>query len=122
VGRKKRGKKGRRKKNRKKASPDSETPELTGYARLVVETPEATLDLHGLTAHQAERRVRDFIRTQTRIAPGKVVHIITGRGARSPGEPVLPGLVNRMLRDEFHDEVEMIAGLPGGGALAVRLS
>lgn len=60
--------------------------------------PAATLDLHGNTALQAERRTHDFIVTQARVAPGAVVHIITGRGRGSPGRPVLPGAVRRTLR------------------------
>lgn len=60
--------------------------------------PAATLDLHGDTALQAERRTHDFIVTQARIAPGGVVHIITGRGRGSAGRPVLPGAVRKTLR------------------------
>lgn len=60
--------------------------------------PVATLDLHGDTAVEAERRVRDFLETQHRIAPGAVVHIITGRGRGSPRGPVLPGVVRRVLQ------------------------
>jgi hypothetical protein len=59
--------------------------------------PAATLDLHGDTALDAERRVADFIRTQARIRPGQVVHVITGKGRGSAGRPVLPGAVRRVL-------------------------
>jgi len=118
---------GRRKKKKKKKTTTTKrdgaaAPELTGYAQLVVETPVAVLDLHGLTAAQAQRRLADFIRTQSRISSGRVVHIVTGRGTHSEDGPVLPGVANSVLRDDFTDEVEMIAGLPGGGALAVRLA
>ena len=63
-------------------------------------TPRATLDLHGDTALDAERRVADFIRTQARVRPGQVVHVITGRGRGSVGRPVLPGVVRRVLAGE----------------------
>jgi DNA-nicking Smr family endonuclease len=60
----------------------------------------ATLDLHGDTALEAERRVKDFIATHARISRGRVVHIITGRGLGSGGRPVLPGAVRRALASE----------------------
>ncbi len=60
----------------------------------------ATLDLHGDTALEAQRRVRDFIVTQSRIAKGQVVHVITGRGLGSRGRPVLPGVVRKALEGE----------------------
>jgi len=41
--------------------------------------------------------VADFLRTQARIGPGQVVHVITGRGRGSAGKPVLPGVVRRVL-------------------------
>ena len=63
-------------------------------------TPVATLDLHGDTALDAERRIGDFIRTQARIRRGQVVHVITGKGRGSAGRPVLPGVVRRVLSGE----------------------
>ena len=60
-------------------------------------TPGATLDLHGDTALDAERRVADFLGTQARIRPGQVVHVVTGKGRGSGGRPVLPGVVRRVL-------------------------
>ena len=54
-------------------------------------------------------------------ASGRVVHIITGKGTRSEGAPVLPRLVREMLDGELRDSVEESAGLPGGGGLAVRI-
>lgn len=72
-------------------------PSFGGFDPLLDATPAATLDLHGDTAVEAERRVRDFIRTQARIAGGKVIHVITGRGRGSRGRPVLPGVVRKVL-------------------------
>jgi DNA-nicking Smr family endonuclease len=76
------------------------------FRDLLDATPVATLDLHGDTALEAERRVKDFIATQARISRGKVVHIITGRGMGSEGRPVLPGAVRRALASETHRFVE----------------
>lgn len=68
--------------------------------------PEATLDLHGDTAVEAERRVKDFIATHSRVSRGKVIHIITGRGLGSRGRPVLPGAVRRAMDSEISRLVE----------------
>ena len=78
----------------------STQPEFGFFGDLLDATPVATLDLHGDTALDAERRVRDFIQTQSRIAKGQVVHIITGRGLGSRGRPVLPGAVRKVLKGE----------------------
>lgn len=72
-------------------------PAFGGHDPLLDATPAATLDLHGDRALDAERRVRDFIRTHARISSGKVVHVITGKGRGSAGRPVLPGVVRRVL-------------------------
>jgi DNA-nicking Smr family endonuclease len=82
----------KRRKGRKKH------PEFGFFGDLLDATPVATLDLHGDTGEQAARRVRDFLRTQARVSPGQVVHIITGRGLGSRGRPVLPGVVRKTLR------------------------
>ena len=72
-------------------------PSFGGHAPLRDAVPAATLDLHGDTALEAERRVRDFIRTHARISSGRVIHVITGKGRGSAGRPVLPGVVRRVL-------------------------
>jgi len=78
-----------------------EHPEFGAFGDLLDATPVATLDLHGDTALEAERRVRDFILTQSRIARGQVVHIITGRGLGSCRRPVLPGVARRVLSGDM---------------------
>lgn len=75
-------------------------PAFGGHDPLLDATPAATLDLHGDTALDAERRVRDFIATHARISSGRVVHVITGKGRGSPGRPVLPGVVRRVLEGD----------------------
>jgi len=77
-----------------------EVPAYGGHDPLLDAAPVATLDLHGDTAVDAERRVRDFILTHARISRGRVVHVITGRGRGSAGAPVLPGVVRRVLRGD----------------------
>ena len=78
------------------------------------------LDLHGLTGDQAVRRVESWLHDQRGRGVVTVI-IITGRGNRSPGPPVVRTEV------EHH-----LAGLPelvrgcertaGGGALLVQLA
>ena len=85
---------------RKKKRSGRRQPEFGFFGDLLDATPVATLDLHGDTALDAERRVRDFILTQSRIAKGQVVHIITGRGLGSRGRPVLPAAVGKALKGE----------------------
>jgi DNA-nicking Smr family endonuclease len=75
-------------------------PSFGGNDPLLDARPGATLDLHGDTAAEAERRVRDFLLTQARVSRGEVVHVITGKGRGSTGRPVLPGVVRRVLTSD----------------------
>ena len=90
-----------RKVGKRKKARRNKQPEFGLFGDLLDATPVATLDLHGDTALDAERRVRDFIRTQARISSGQVIHVITGRGLGSPGRPVLPGVVRKVLKGEM---------------------
>lgn len=89
---------GKRKKKRQGQKP----PEFGIFGDLLDATPVATLDLHGDTALQAERRVKDFVVTHARISGGTVIHIITGRGLGSRGRAVLPGAVRKALNSEVN--------------------
>ena len=89
---------------KKKKRPGGRQPEFGFFGDLLDAAPAATLDLHGDTALEAQRRVRDFVTTQARISKGKVIHIITGRGSR--GRPVLPGAVRKALSGEVSRFVE----------------
>jgi DNA-nicking Smr family endonuclease len=79
---------------------------FTFWGDLLDATPAATLDLHGNTGLEAERRVRDFIITHSRISGGQVVRVVTGRGHGSTKGPVLPGVVKRVLETELDRFVE----------------
>lgn len=89
---------------RKKKKAGGRPPEFGFFGDLLDATPTATLDLHGDTALEARRRVKDFVTTHARISKGKVIHIITGRG--SGGRPVLPGAVRKALSSEIGRFVE----------------
>ena len=110
-------------KRRRRLSKEASTPppELSGIARLLSESPVATVDLHGYTGAQARPRVRDFLVTHSRISAGSVVHVITGKGAGSEGSAVLPGLVRDMLGDEAADHVDEYTGMLGGGGWVIRV-
>ena len=61
-------------------------------------TPAATLDLHGQTVAEATAHVRSFLATWHRRAPGAVVHVITGKGRRSPDGPALLPAIRSFLK------------------------
>jgi hypothetical protein len=76
-----------------------------------------TLDLHGLDAAAAERAVTDFVRRIQRRTPGALVHIITGKGRRSAGAPVLKRSVRTLLRTASLPIADWGEDLDGGGYL-----
>ena len=81
----------------------------------------ATLDLHGRTAAEAERLVRDFILTSTRGASGQVVRIVTGKGTGSAGKPVLLPLVRQWLETDLARYVDAVSLDTDGGSYLVRM-
>jgi DNA-nicking Smr family endonuclease len=111
----------RKKKRKKNRGTTSSPPELTGLARLLVESPVEKVDLHGMNAVQAEARVRLVFQRHATTSPGRVVHVITGKGTRSEGAPVLPDLVRDMLQHDLSRVVAEWAGLHGGGGFAARI-
>jgi len=111
-----------RKKRKKTKKEPTSPPELSGVALLLVESPVEKLDLHGMNARQAETRVQFFFQRHAATSPGRVVHIITGKGTRSEGAAVLPDLVREMLQDDLSRMVSEWAGLHGGGGFAVRIA
>ena len=116
---------GKRKKRKNKkqnqACVEEDTPKVNSIVQLLSEIPAARLDLHGLTGYQAEARVRDFLATHSKVSRGRVLHIITGKGTHSDGPAVLPGVVSRLLREDLNDDLDEMAGLVGGGGIALRV-
>ena len=82
------------------------------------------LDLHGLTKDEALASLTAFIAGAWQRGQ-KAVLIITGKGNRSPGEPVLQGAVTGWLRKKGKGMVAEFAPAPrdmgGGGAFVVFL-
>ncbi len=104
------------KKNRARRPERPPTPRTLHSERVVEE-----LDLHGMTADAAERRLEMFLDRVAVTAPGGVVRVITGRGARSPGPPVLQGLVREAITGRLAHRAEDWAVDVGGGAYLVRV-
>jgi hypothetical protein len=86
----------RKKKRKKNREETTSPPELIGIARLLVESPVEKLDLHGMNADQAETRVRFFFQRHATTSPGRVVHVITGKGTRSEAAPKSWPLTRRL--------------------------
>jgi len=71
------------------------------------------IDLHGMSADQAESAVRSFIDSWRRREPGAVVLIITGKGKGSPDGSVLRTKLSGFVSDWALDDSE--------GAFRVRV-
>ena len=83
-------------------------------------TVAARLDLHGLSAAPAERRVDSFLRAAARAHRGEVVKIVTGKGSRSEGPEVMRGLAREAI--EAHDAAVADWGIEtGGGAYLIEM-
>jgi len=76
------------------ASVDKKDPGLP-VPRHTMPTP--SLDLHGITAQEAEIASLNFI-TTSRILQRRRIRIITGKGLHSQGTPVLPHAIEQFLR------------------------
>jgi hypothetical protein len=79
-----------------------------------------TLDLHGHTAEEATRRADLWLREEQRGGI-RTVRIVTGKGNRSRGLPVLPGEIEALLQSLQGSVVASWARQPGGGAYEVKL-
>jgi DNA-nicking Smr family endonuclease len=97
-------------------------PPGQGLRTLHVEVVVDELDLHGFTADAAERRLESFLDTHSVRSPGRVVRIVTGRGTRSAGAPVLLDVVREALAGWLAHRVDDWAVDLGGGAYLVRVA
>ena len=78
-------------------------------------------DLHHLTAEEAAVQLEFFLVGWSRRRSGAVVRVITGRGNRSPGGPVLRPLVRALLSGRLAPVVEDYVVETGGGAYLIRV-
>ena len=79
------------------------------------------LDLHGLTVDQAERRLEAFLKRVAVSEPGGVVRIVTGKGARSSGAPLIRDMVRDALNGWLAHSVGDWSIDLGAGAYLVRV-
>jgi len=106
---------------RRRRHPPRNGPPRRGTEPLLDARPAATLDLHGFRATEIEDAIRNFLATWQRRAPGRVVHIVTGKGRGSDRGPVLRPAVRRLLELEGTTLAsEWSPDLDGGGYL-IRL-
>ena len=108
--------------SRRRRKPPPPPEAQPGFADpLLDERPVAELDLHGVPAADAERRVMDFVQTMARLHAGRVVRIITGKGLHSPAGPVLLGVVEGVLKGPGSLVVGAFRRDPFGGGIRVRV-
>jgi DNA-nicking Smr family endonuclease len=67
------------------------------------------------------QKLRWFVERWERQRPGAVLEIVTGRGNRSAGAPVLKAAVEDVLREELADRITRWVVQPGGGAVLLEL-
>ncbi len=83
--------------------------------------PAAEMDLHGLSADEARRKLLNDLPAYRARYSGCVVHIITGRGRNSANGPVLKPLVRELLQGPLAGHIrDHTQDLDEGGYL-VRL-
>jgi DNA-nicking Smr family endonuclease len=80
--------------------------------------PEAVLDLHGLSALEAEERLSGFLSESARRGLRKIL-VVHGKGIHSSGEPVLGKTVRRILeRSPFAAEFGRGSPREGGSGVS----
>jgi DNA-nicking Smr family endonuclease len=77
--------------------------------------------LHALTGAEAAVQLESYLMGWRRRRPGAVVRVITGKGRRSIGGPVLKPLVRALLVGRLAPLVEEQVSEASGGAFLVRL-
>ena len=102
---------------RRPRSPKASGPTDSLHAAIVVDER----DLHHLTAAEAAVQLESFLVGWSRRRPGAVVRVITGKGNRSQGGPVLKPLVPELLVGRLAPVVEDYAVESGGGAYLIRV-
>jgi DNA-nicking Smr family endonuclease len=96
-------------------------PRFDSSDDLLGEPLAGRIDLHGMSAAQAEAAVRSFIDTWRRREPGAVVLIITGKGKGSPDGAVLRPAIRTLLKTRLSGFVSDWALDDSEGAFRVRV-
>jgi len=93
----------------------SHHPRFDGSDDLLGAPLGGRIDLHGMTADEAEAAVRSFVETSRRREPGTVVLIITGKGT------VLKPAIRGLLKTKLSGFISDWALDDSEGAFRVRL-
>jgi DNA-nicking Smr family endonuclease len=102
---------------RRPRSPEPSGPTGSLHTAIV----DGEQDLHHLTAAEAGAQLEAFLLGWSTRRSGAVVRVITGRGNRSPGGPVLRPLVRELLQGRLAPLVADYAVQTGGGAYLIRV-
>ncbi|MCO4763763.1 MAG: Smr/MutS family protein [Myxococcales bacterium] len=78
------------------------------------------VDLHGLRAHVAERRLRAFV-AEARQRRWRCVRVIHGQGLHSAGDPVLRGACRSLLKRLPEHVDAWCEAMPDGGGAGATL-
>jgi DNA-nicking Smr family endonuclease len=103
----------RRKRGASKTGPDPFDP-LDGPI-------STTIDLHGFRGDEVRTHLPRLLAEARRANPGCLIHVITGKGRRSPGAPVLKGVVRKLLRDQTPATIEAWAPDVDEGGFLIRM-
>src|SRR5258708_3623735 len=98
-----------------------ETGKPMPVASLRAKPVEGETELHGLDAGGAAVTLESFLSRWSHSKPGVVIRVITGRGNRSDGDPVLKPLVRDLLDGRLARYVERYTMEQGGGACLVQV-
>ncbi|CAN5772118.1 hypothetical protein BH23GEM3_BH23GEM3_03770 [soil metagenome] len=101
---------------RRRRRPSSSKPPSPGAREAIF----PSLDLHGHTADEAVLRTRRWLREQQDLGV-PVVRVITGRGLRSVGPPVLRGEIDALLGTLRGTLITEYVSESAGGAFRVEL-
>lgn len=80
-------------------------------------TADDVVDLHGFRADEVRTHLPGIISRFARQHPHGLLHIITGKGRRSPTGPVLKSAVRALLREPDPRIAHWAPDLEGGGFL-----
>jgi DNA-nicking Smr family endonuclease len=100
--------------------PSRSSPQTNPFEPL--EGPIAeVVDLHGFRADEARVRVVAVLTSMHRRNRGELVHIITGKGKRSLGAPVLRSSIKTVLQSELAGMIKAFGTDLDEGGWLVRL-
>jgi DNA-nicking Smr family endonuclease len=89
--------------------------------RLLDGRASAVVDLHGMTAKQCRELLPQRLAILRKMYGGKIVHIITGKGKGSIGQPVLKNIVANLLRSSLRSHLHDFSEDVDGGGYLIKM-